>query len=357
MEATFFQLLLENIWRLTQQMAPYLLLGFALAGVVSQLMPQAWIKAHLASGGVRGVLKAVIIGLPLPVCSCGVIPLAASLRRQGASKGAIVAFTTTTPQVGIDSLVVSYYLMGGIFTLARVMADLFSGIVAGISVTRFAHELVGGDTHEIQEQAGLCCEQAAEATSRPRMLITKTRAALKEGFIALPEYIGKSIIMGIIVAGGMTTLFPESALEHLNGHFLFVFAMVTLVATPLYVCSTGSIPLALAFIQSGLSPGAALVFLITGPATNAATVTTLFRIIGKRETFVYLSVLIVSAWSVGFCFDRLVQREVVLPQMYRMEESLTPFHTVCAIVLVGLLVWASITRRKSGVGSQNKSEC
>ncbi len=341
----------KNIWTLTQLMAPFLLLGFALAGIFSQFVTDDFIKKHLLKNNLSSVLKAVLIGIPLPLCSCGVIPVAASLRKQGASPGAVAAFTATTPQTGIDSIAASYSLMGGFFTIARLLADFCSGMLAGIfinliSVTKPADQANNSKKNVHFGNMDSCCQQNPKAySSIPINWKKRIRNGLYEGFVALPHEIGNYIFIGILLGGLMMAVISEDTLRPLLGNSIVEYGVVTLFAIPLYVCATGSIPLALALIQIGFSPGAALVLLIAGPATNTTTITALFRIIGKCETFVYLSTLIIVAWIAGFIFDHTVSHEIVMNIEVQKNTPIGMFNKISAFILVMVLLYTLPLKR------------
>lgn len=299
---------LHASWAITTSMAPWLLLGFALAGVLSVLVPTRLIQKHLAGSSIYTVFKAVLFGIPLPLCSCGVIPVAATLRKSGASKGAVAAFTASTPQTGVDSIATTYSLMGLPFTLGRIVADVLSGLLAG-----FAINLLGGrrESNDGNPSRDSCCgscdsDDTASAESECGN-VDKTgrfRAILRNGFIDLPGDIGLYVIIGILLGALLVVAIPQNLVEQYGGENPWViYSLVTVISIPVYVCATGSIPVAFGLIAAGISPGAAIVFLVTGPATNSATVVTLIKLIGKVPTAVYVGSLIIGAWSVGFAFD------------------------------------------------------
>jgi uncharacterized membrane protein YraQ (UPF0718 family) len=336
-------------WELTMAMAPWLLLGFAMAGICSRLVSKKTIERHIAGNNLSSVLKAVALGIPLPLCSCGVIPVAASLRQKGASKGAVAAFTAATPQTGVDSIAATYSLMGWIFTLGRLVADLIAGILAGVLINLFDREdpkpAATAEAPQATPAVKSCCGHKATA---PQAQAPKAWVAiLQEGFVKMPADIGKYLVIGILLGALITSLLPPDTLQDQLGHPLWSYVVITLVAIPLYVCATGSIPLAFAMMQVGISPGAAIVFLVAGPATNTATFITLFKLIGRRATFIYLLTLIIGAWSVGFVFDYVIPRDALqLAHGHHHDSAASWFDMVCGVVLIGILANALLPWRK-----------
>lgn len=285
-------------WSLTVAMAPWLLAGFLLAGLLDVAVPRAWISRHLAPRRAGSVLKGVLVGIPLPLCSCSVIPVAASLKQAGASRGSIAAFTASTPQTGVDSIAATYSLMGLPFTVARIASDVIAGLAAGLAIHRWsdAAEQPGGGTDASCDAEGRCAEDASDPAPA-------WRRVLRIGLVDLPVDLALPLVTGILLGAAFTVLLPADALQAWLPHPVVGYLAVTLLAVPVYVCATGSIPVAFGMLAAGLTPGAVLVFLVAGPATNTTTLTTLLRLIGRRATALYLLALIVAAWLVGAGVD------------------------------------------------------
>ena len=231
----------------------------------------------------------------MPLCSCGVIPVAAALRRDGAGKGATTAFLASTPQTGVDSIFATWGMLGGLFALVRVVAAFVSGLVSGVLVDAFDKKEAAPDAAPVSPR-----------TDRKPGLRAAVREVLQYGFVTMPSDIGRSLLVGLAVAALISALIPADVLSGWIGGGALGFLLITLLAVPMYVCSTGSIPVALALIHVGLSPGAALVFLIAGPATNAATISTLWKIVGRRSVLLYLASIIGTAWLFGFLFNAVL---------------------------------------------------
>jgi uncharacterized membrane protein YraQ (UPF0718 family)/copper chaperone CopZ len=291
-------------WAVFGAMAPYLLLGFIVAGLLSVVISPEWVERHLGGNGLGQVFKASFFGVPLPLCSCGVIPVAASLRRHGAGKGATTAFLLSTPQTGVDSIAVTYALLGPFLAVVRPVAAFITGIFGGGLVQAVERNGAEGLTVGAEPIAGSCCEDdSCEGDGRDRPKIVE---ALHYGLVVLPRDIGKALIFGVAISGLIATFVAPQALESYLGGGLWPMLAAMAVGIPLYVCATASTPIALGLIHAGLSPGAALVFLISGPATNSAALTTLWKVLGRRSAILYLITVVVSSLATGFAVDGLI---------------------------------------------------
>jgi uncharacterized membrane protein YraQ (UPF0718 family)/copper chaperone CopZ len=278
------------LWQTLEAMAPYLLFGFFVAGLLAAFVPVSLIERHFGGRGWKPVVKAALFGVPLPLCSCGVLPVAASLRRQGAGKGATLAFLISTPQTGVDSILVTYGMMGPIMAVLRPVLALVTGVMGGClleAVDRNERESAPADA----AGGGAGCALPAQGG--------RWRQAWRHGAVTLPADIGRPMLAGLLIAGVIAAFVPDDFFTGaMKSQFLSMLVMLA-VGIPLYVCASASVPIAAVLILKGLSPGAALVFLIVGPATNAATVTTLWRILGRRATWVYLLTVSVTALLAG----------------------------------------------------------
>ena len=299
-------------WTALLEMAPYLLVGFAAAGAMSVLLPSRWVRAHLGGGGVAPVFKAAALGVPLPLCSCSVIPVAASLRQSGASKGATLSFLLSTPQTGADSILVTYGMLGGVFAIFRPILALVSGLVGGLAVAildrkdrQASAPVAAGDptgrvaaAKEEGRGTGLPGNSNGAAGGKGRL-----RRGLEYGFVTLPEDIGRAVLGGLLIAAVISALVPADSLSRLLPPGPGQIALLMLVGIPVYVCATASVPIAAALILTGVSPGAALAFLVTGAGTNAATVATIWKLMGRRTTLIYLATLAAAALLGGMGLD------------------------------------------------------
>ena len=277
------------------QMAPYLLLGFLMAGVLHVFVPSNFFERHLAKENFKSVLLAGLIGIPLPLCSCGVIPTAISLRKDGASRGATVAFMISTPQIGVDSIIATYSMMGLPFAIVRPLVALLTSIAGGAVTTWFSKD-------EIVVRQNCCCE--TESNHKNKFV-----ELLKYSFIDLVQNIGKWLVIGLIIGTLITVLIPDSFFANLNLPSIVTMLIVLAIAVPMYVCSTGSIPIAAALIMKGLSPGAALVLLIAGPGVSVASLLVVGKSLGKKQLLFYLGSIIFGSIIGGLFVDYFLPRE------------------------------------------------
>ncbi|MCK4282696.1 MAG: permease [Candidatus Brocadiae bacterium] len=287
----------EDFWNVMGEMAPFLLFGFLMAGVLYVLISPRTVERHLGGKGMLSVVKAAIFGIPLPLCSCGVIPVAASLRRHGASRGATAAFIIATPQTGVDSILVTFSLLGGMFAVFRPLAALVSGMIGGWLVGSAG----GAKDAEAPGPSGDQESLYAGEGSGARVL-----NALRYGFVSLPRDIAKPLIVGLLIAGAISAVVPDDYFAGLLGGGIGEMVLMMIVGIPLYVCATASVPVAAALMLKGISPGAALVFLMTGPATNAATVATVWKLMGRRNALVYLGTVAFTALASGLLLDYIL---------------------------------------------------
>ncbi len=275
-------------------MSPYLLFGFFAAGVLSVFISPAVVERHLGGRGFWPLLKASAFGVPLPLCSCGVIPVSMSLNKHGASKGATVAFLLSTPQTGIDSILVTYSLLGPVFAVFRPLAALVTGMIGGSAVEVFTR---GPAEAAAQACTDACCE---EKDQTPRLV-----KVFRHGFVTLPGDIGKPMLLGLVVASIISAAIPEDFFAPFLGGGILSMLVMMAIGIPVYVCATASVPVAAVLIAKGVSPGAAMVFLMTGPATNAAAFMTIWSGLGKRTAITYILTVAVTAIAAGVLLDHL----------------------------------------------------
>ncbi len=268
-------------------MAPYLLFGFVAAGIISVLVAPEQVRRHLGGHGLWPVIKAALFGVPLPLCSCSVIPVTVSLLKHGASRGAATAFLLSTPETGVDSIVVTYGMLGPVFGIVRPLAAFIAGVLGGGAVA-----LVEGKegTGTVAACTDECCVRDGS-----RRLVRAARFAL----ITLPRDLARPLLTGLMIAGVIAALTPDDFFVSGLGTGMVPMLVMLAVGIPMYVCSTASVPIAVALIQKGLSPGAALVFLIAGSGTNAATVAAVWKIMGVRTTVIYLASVAITALVSG----------------------------------------------------------
>lgn len=282
----FIQRLINETIFLFLEISPYLILGFFFAGVIHTLLGESYIRKHFAKSGIASTVKATILGIPLPICSCGVIPIAESLRKDGASKSSVMSFLVSTPSSGVDSVFATYALMGPVFAVFRPIASLLSGIA------------VGAATHFADKEKEQVVESGNELKPEKSF-----KDALVYGFKVLPSEIAQWLLIGVAVGGLISTLIPQDfASTYLSTPFLHYF-VILLISVPLYVCATGSIPIAASLLMKGIMPGAVLAFLIAGPATNTVTLSFVYKKLGKKVAVIYLISIAITSIFLGIIFD------------------------------------------------------
>lgn len=290
-----------DLWNTLCEMSPYLLFGFFVAGILSILITPATVEKHLGGKGIWPVIKASLLGVPLPLCSCGVIPVAASLRRHGSSKGATAAFLISTPQTGVDSIAVTYGMLGPVMAVFRPLAAFVSGLIGGwlidkLETKQSALETNGNCTDE-------CCTPGPKRNTFLRIF--------NYSFVTLPRDIAKPLMVGLFIAGIISAVIPEGFFaEKLHSELAQMLIMIA-IGIPLYVCATASVPIAAAMVMKGISPGAALVFLMAGPATNAATIAVIWKTLGKRSAVIYLAVVAGTALISGLLLNSFFATEIL----------------------------------------------
>lgn len=303
---------MQEIIALVNEMSPYLLLGFLLAGLMHSFIPNRYYRTYLGGNSFRSVLYATLFGIPLPLCSCGVIPTAMSLRKEGASKGATTAFLIATPQTGVDSIIATYSLMGLPFALVRPIAALCTALFGGSIANIFSKKEIETPIQNIEEQSH---------KEEKQNFIQKIVSALRYGFVDMMQDIGRWLVLGLIIAGLITVFVPESFFASFTHNSLLSMLIVLLFAIPMYLCATGSIPIAVALMLKGLSPGAALVLLMAGPAANMASILVINKVLGKRNLIIYLFSIISGAILFGLGIDYLLPREWFTAGLTAIQES------------------------------------
>ena len=321
--------MLPAIWSILLELAPWLLLGTVVASLMHVFMPAGWLERKLSGYG--GVARAVLFGVPLPLCSCGVIPAGIGLKKDGASDGASVGFLISTPQTGVDSILVSASFLGWPFALFKVGAAAVTGLAGGFLVEATAEQGVATEMVHHEERA----------------------RTLKDGFefgVELLQVIWRWLVFGILVSAALTVFLPAGGLaDTVLGSGPVAILAVLLLSVPLYVCATASVPIAASLVAAGLPTGAALVFLMAGPATNVATIGAVNRVFGRRVMAIYLATVILGSVGLGLAFDALWGATAV--------DAAAHHHTawwaqVSAVALVGILAWFAFDDVRSWLRNQ-----
>ncbi len=328
-------------------MSPYLLLGFLFAGLLHVYIPKTTYSKYLSGKGFKSVFLSALFGVPLPLCSCGVIPTAMSLKREGASDGATVSFLIATPQTGVDSILATYGVFGLPFAIIRPIVAFVVAMFGGTLVNKLSR----GEGVAVEPQCTTSCCSEQEKPSRGSSIV----GALKYGFVDMLQDLGGWLTVGLIIAAAITAFVPASLFVLLEQHYVLNILVVLLLSIPMYICSTGSIPIALSLLMMGVSPGAALIFLMAGPATNVATLTVLRKVLGVRTTLIYLFSIILGAIGFAVLIDFALPVEWFTSQLSVVDdcthcaEDASWWHLASSILFIALLINAYMLKFFKGV--------
>jgi uncharacterized membrane protein YraQ (UPF0718 family)/copper chaperone CopZ len=311
------------------EIAIYLLFGFLVAGILHVIFPDSIVRKHLEKKSINSIIKSTIFGIPLPICSCGVVPVAASMRKSGASKGSTVSFLISTPQIGADSFMITYSLLGWVFAIFRIIASLITAILAGI----FVNLLDKKDDKNLDK---------IKSIVKNETFIDRFKSLYTYIEYELLGSIANSLVIGILIAGLITTLIPDSFFTDYAGVDSNLLSMILMlfIGIPLYICATATTPIAASLILKGMSPGAALVLLLTGPATNAMSIATVSKIVGKKSTIVYLITIAVVSLTLGFLLNIFVaeyglEKVIVIQQYEMLPEWLKISGSILLLIMIG----------------------
>lgn len=309
------RLFFENLWEVILEAGPWLVLGLIVSGMIKAWLSTTWMTRWLGGRGAGPVIRAALIGTPLPLCSCSVVPAAITVRRAGASKGATVSFLIATPENGADSLALSYALLGWFMTLVRPIAAIISAIVAGLLTALFSPESVeGADPIPSAETKSSCCcktnsgadNESSTPTAALPGILAKLKLGLRYAMFDLFTDIALWLAVGLALAALINTLVPPEAMAQWGSGPPAMLLML-LIGIPMYICATASTPIAAAMLIAGVSPGTVLVFLLAGPATNLGTIGIVRRELGTSAAATYLISVAVGAVAFGLLTDAVVQ--------------------------------------------------
>lgn len=345
----FFTALID----LSNAMAPYILFGLLFAGILHELVPDTIVTKHLGKESIGSVVKSTVFGIPLPVCSCGVIPLATSIKKSGASKGATLSFLISTPITGVDSILATYGIFGWAFTLYRALTSMVIAIVAGVLTNLFDKEEVTKPLFSATPAGGFsmappvsqktetesCCSggSCCESDVKQKFSLSK---ALKYAFITLLGDIAKPLFWGLMIGAVITAAIPENLSTILIEYSWLSYLIVIIIAVPMYVCATASLPIAAALMLSGVSAGAAFVFLTAGPATNTVTIGVVKKMLGTRSLYIYLGTIVAGSVLFGLGLDFLFNINDIDPaSLVHMHEEAGLIAMASSVVLWGFVAY------------------
>jgi len=345
---------------LSNAMAPYILFGLIFAGILHEFVPDTLVTKHLGKSNIFSVIKATLFGIPLPVCSCGVIPLATSIKKSGASKGSTLSFLISTPITGVDSIMATYGIFGWIFTIYRVITSMIIAMVSGILTNLFDKELEAEKPafsavkapntfspvfSMAKKEEASCCSESASccATEAKSFWLT---GALRYAFITLLGDIAKPLVWGLLLGALITVAIPQSISDILIEYSWLSYIIVIAIAVPMYVCATASLPIAAGLMLSGVSAGAAFVFLSAGPATNTVTIGVVKKMLGARSLAIYLGSIIVGSIVFGLGLDYVFSASDINPaSLVHMEEESGVVAIGSSVILWGLVGYLLLRRK------------
>jgi len=339
----YITLFFEALFDLSNEMAIYILFGLLFAGVMHELIPETLVTKHLGKENIWSVIKSTVFGIPLPVCSCGVIPLATSIKKSGASKGATLSFLISTPITGVDSIMATYGIFGWIFTLYRAITSMVIAMVAGILTNLFDKEepmpKVAFSLNP-KEEEGSCCSTESSCCARSSKKEPFIVRVLNYAFGTLLKDIAKPLLWGLLLGALITIAIPSNLSEILLEYSWLSYLIVIIIAVPMYVCATASLPIAAGLMLSGVSAGAAFVFFSAGPATNTVTIGVVKKMLGTRSLYIYLGSIIIGSIIFGLALDYLFSSMQIDPKtLVHMGEEAGVFAIVSSVVLWGLMIY------------------
>lgn len=338
--------LLNEILHVYIKMAPYLMFGFLFAGILHVFIDKEFILEHLGHNSFGAVIKASLFGVPLPLCSCSVIPTAISLKKSGASNSSVLSFLLSTPLTGVDSIVATYGFMGPVIGIFRPIAAFFIGIIGGFSALLIDTEQPKVEKSE--EKSSCCCCSSNKAEKKEKITLwKKIKEIFNYAFKTLLDDITTPLITGIVISGVISWLIPDNFFADMSVPTLVQMLIMIVVGIPLYVCATSSLPIGAALILKGLSPGVIFVFLVAGPATNSATVALIIKQFGKKFFALYLSVVSILSMVFGLLLDKIIElynlNVNIAIESHGHEESGLLFNILG--ILFFLMILASLRRR------------
>ncbi len=344
---------LAECWLLFVVSAPWLVFGFLSAGFIKTLVPRRLIERAMQKPGLRSVATASLIGIPLPLCSCSVIPVAVSLRRSGASRGSTAGFMVSTPEIGVDSFLLSYVLLGPFLAVARVIASFVSAFAVGMSIETWGEK---DSPEQVSPKPSCCCSTGSKLSVNPDKLSAAeiVKRSLAYGFGDIVDDLARLLVIGFLLAGAAAYLLPPDIVASANLSSMSAMLIAMLISTPVYICSTSTTPLAAALLLKGVSPGAIVVFLLAGPATNITTMLAVKQELGTRSLGLYLAAITFTTLLAGISIDYLITPDTALlsaPEQLHADHY-GIFHTLCAAFLLALisfrLLKSSLAQRESG---------
>lgn len=338
----YITLFFNSLIELSHAMSPYILFGLVFAGVLHELIPDTIVTKHLGNENILSVVKSTLFGIPLPVCSCGVIPLATSIKKSGASKGATLSFLISTPITGIDSILATYGMFGWIFTIYRVISSMVIATIAGILANFFDKEpekpKPSFSTFTATKTGFGVTAPTLKTQEKKRNFSIKK--VFSYSFETLFKDIAKPLFYGLLLGTLITVAIPEDLSQILMDNSLASYLIAIAIALPLYVCATASLPIAAALILAGVSPGAAFVFLTAGPATNTVTIGVVKSMLGTTSLYIYLGTIVLGSIFFGLGLDYIFDATSIDPtKLIHIHEEVGFIEIASSTILWALIIY------------------
>lgn len=360
----------DNFLKLLDAMSIYVVVGLLVAGILKQLIPDNFVSSHLGKDSTMSVIKATLFGIPLPVCSCSVIPLAQGLKKEGASKGAVQSFLIATPITGVDSILATFSFFGLVFTIFRLISSVIIAIIVGLlqnfienkenkkepiftpeepksafSVNDIYTSGFAVQPPKPKEKESCGCGSSC-ATKKKFSMIN----ALKYGYGTLFSDMAKALLIGLILGAVFTTFMPKEYAKLLFDNQILTYFVILLFSMPLYTCATASLPIAAALMLQGMSAGAAFVFLTAGPATSAVTMSVVYKMLGRTSLLVYTITIAVLALIFGFLFDTFLGDLQILNISHEHESS-SLIESLSSMLMLLLIFYHLFKEKFKNIGS------
>lgn len=334
----YITLFIDALLELSHAMSPYILFGLLFAGVLHELVPETLVTKHLGKENIGSVIKSTLFGIPLPVCSCGVIPLASSIKKSGASKGATLSFLISTPITGVDSILATYGMFGWIFTIYRVFTSMLIAMIAGVLTNYLDKEVI----QEKPEEDKCCCSSTSSCSMTENE--NKKRFSFKDSinyaFVTLLGDIAKPLLIGLLLGALITVAIPQNLSDILIEYSWLSYLIAVAIAVPMYVCATASLPIAAALMLAGVSPGAAFVFLSAGPATNTVTIGVVKTMLGAISLYIYLGTIVIGSIVFGLGLDYIFDvNSIDAASLIHIHEEIGLIEILSTTILWGLMLF------------------
>ena len=368
----------NNFFLLVDAMSIYIMLGLLFAGILKQIIPDDFISKNLGHDSTGSVIKATLFGIPLPVCSCSVIPIAQGLKKEGASKGAVQSFLISTPITGVDSILATFSFFGLIFTIFRVISSIIIAVCVGL-IQNFVEKkeekedvkpnpmifhtrrTVNNSSFSIKKPDNIfesCSNTSCGDITSNKKKGFSIKSVFSYAYKTLFEDMVKALLMGLLLGATFTTFIPKEYSSLLFENQILTYFVILLFAIPLYTCATASLPIAAAFMLQGMSAGAAFIFLTAGPATSAVTMSVVYKMLGRTSLIIYISTISILSLVFGFFFDTLFSDLKILSISHDMDK-VSLVNRISSILMLVLIFYYLLKPLllKNSTSCKSKKDC